>query len=215
MIQKTVQSYYGRSTIVVALMGGDGGIMRLIQKLEPLIDIGHVNFVALPFGSGNDMSQTLKWGATTNMKYLKDIRSIIKEIVLNSKVTKVNIWETILTFRKKGDCLMIESDLREKSIFGKKEKNLMKKGYYIHTCFMVNYFSMGDCAKIGYEFEQSRTRSRCGNLCMYGWSGLKRICCGCCWKDEERVALKDQIKYARSGSDIDNMLEYQKKMSIE
>lgn len=84
-----------------------------------MLDIGKVKFVALPFGSGNDMAQTLKWGATTNMKYLKDIRSIIREIVMNTKVTKVNIWETILTFRKKGDCLMIGSDLRERSIFGK------------------------------------------------------------------------------------------------
>ena len=30
MIQKTVQSYGGRATIIVALMGGDGGMMRLI-----------------------------------------------------------------------------------------------------------------------------------------------------------------------------------------
>ena len=141
------------------------------------------------------------------MKYTKDIRSIIREIVLNTKVTKVNIWETILTFRKKGDCLMIDSNLNEKTIFGKQEKAKIKKGYYLHTCFMVNYFSMGDCAKIGYEFEMKRTRSRCGNLCMYGWSGLKRLCCGCCWKDEERVSLKDQIKYARAGSDVETRLE--------
>ena len=72
---------------------------------------------------------------------------------------------------------------------------------------MVNYFSMGDCAKIGYEFEQNRTRSRCGNLCMYGLSGLKRLCCCCCWSQAERVPLNEQIKYARKGSDIDKMLE--------
>ena len=54
------------------------------------------------------------------MKYLKDIRTIIREIVLNTKVTKVNIWETIMTFRKKGDLLMIGSDLREKTVFDNK-----------------------------------------------------------------------------------------------
>ena len=163
--------------------------------------------MALPFGSGNDMAQTLKWGATAAMKYAQDIRSIIREIVLNTKVTKVNIWETILTFRKKGDCLMIGSDLREHSIFGSREKDIMKKGFYVHTCFMVNYFSMGDCAKIGYEFEMKRTRSRCGNLCMYAFSGLKRLCCCCCWTAAERVPLNEQIKYARVGSDVDAMLE--------
>ena len=63
------------------------------------------------------MAQTLKWGADTSMKYLRDLRTIMKEIVLNTKVTKVNIWETIMTLRKKGDVLMVGSDLREKSIF--------------------------------------------------------------------------------------------------
>lgn len=104
-------------------MGGDGGIMHCIKVLEPLVDIGLVYFVALPFGSGNDMAQTLQWGADTSMKYLKDLRTIIKEIVLNTKVTKVNIWETIMTLRKKGDVLMIDSDLRERSIFDRKQRS--------------------------------------------------------------------------------------------
>lgn len=156
-----------------------------------MVDIGKLTFVALPFGSGNDMSQTLKWGATTSEKYLGDIRSIIKEIVLYSKPAKVNIWEVIMTFRSKGDVLMIGSDLREHSIFDKDKKNLIKKRNYAHTSFMVNYFSMGDCAKIGYEFEMRRTRSRCGNMCMYVCSGLKRLCCGCCWKQEERRPLNE------------------------
>ena len=75
---------------------------------------------------------------------------------------------------------------------------------------MVNYFSMGDCAKIGWEFELNRTRSKCGNVMMYVWSGMKRLCCGCCWTQQERVPLNEQIKYARTGSDIDTLLEKQK-----
>ena len=104
---------------------------------------------------------------------------------------------------------MIQSDLSEKSIFNKQEKSMIKKGYYVHTAFMVNYFSMGDCAKIGYEFEMKRTNSRCGNMCMYVISGMKRLCCGCCWTKEESVPLNQQIKYARHGSDVDNMIEKQ------
>ena len=87
------------------------------------------------------------------MRYLRDIRSIIREIVLGTKETKVNIWETIMTFRKKGDILMIDSNLRENSVFSKEDKARIKKGHYVHTCFMLNYFSIGDCAKIGYQFE--------------------------------------------------------------
>ena len=188
--------------------------MRAIQVLEPMVDIGKLLFVALPFGSGNDMSQTLKWGATTSEKYLGDLRSIIKEIVLHSKPTKVNIWEVIMTFRSKGDVLMIGSDLRAHSIFDKDKKASIKKRNYAHTSFMVNYFSMGDCAKIGWEFETNRTRSRCGNMCMYVCSGFKRLCCCCCWSEEERRPLNEQIKYARKGSDIDVLLEKQAKEAL-
>ena len=88
-----------------------------------------------------------------------------------------------MTLRKKGDVLMIGGNLREKSVFDAKQKAVIKKGKFIWTSFMVNYFSMGECAKIGYEFEQKRTRSRCGNMCMYVCSGLKRVCCGCCWSE--------------------------------
>ena len=77
------------------------------------------------------MAQTLKWGTTSNHKYLKDIRSIIKEIVLNTKLTKVNIWETLMTFRTRGDCLMIGENANESTILTKQEKKMIKRGHYV------------------------------------------------------------------------------------
>ena len=120
-----------------------------------------------------------------------------------------------MTLRKKGDVLMIGGDQRERSVFDSKQRSAIKKGNYVYTSFMVNYFSMGDCAKIGYEFEMKRTRSRLGNMCMYVCSGLKRLCCGCCWSEQERVPLNEQIKYARKGSDIDKLIERQNQMMEE
>ena len=105
---------YGKeANIIIALMGGDGSIMRAIEVLQPLIDISNIQVVALPFGSGNDMAQCLKWGETTDKSFYKDIKSIVREILLNSKEAKVNIWEVIMTFNKKGDILMINSKLKE------------------------------------------------------------------------------------------------------
>ena len=95
----------------------------------------------------------MKWGETTDKSFYKDIKSIVKEILLNCKVTKVNIWEVIMTFNKKGDIKMINSKLKEESILDRDTRKRIKKGLYTHKAFMLNYFSMGDCAKIGYEFE--------------------------------------------------------------
>ena len=53
------------------------------------------------------MAQCLRWGETTDKHFYRDIKSIVREIVLNCKVTKVNIWEVIMTFNKKGDIQMI------------------------------------------------------------------------------------------------------------
>jgi len=38
-----------------------------------------------------------------------------------------------------------------------------------------NYFSFGIDGKIGYSFDMHRTRSRLGNLAMYGCIGLVKV----------------------------------------
>ena len=103
LIRNTVMSFGKEAQIIIALMGGDGSIMRAIKVLQPLIDLKQIVVAALPFGSGNDMAQCLRWGETTDKHFYRDIKSIVREIVLNCKVTKVNIWEVIMTFNKKGD----------------------------------------------------------------------------------------------------------------
>jgi hypothetical protein len=37
----------------------------------------------------------------------------------------------------------------------------------------VNYFSFGVDAEIGYEFDKHRTKTRLGNMAIYGVMGLK------------------------------------------
>ena len=43
---------------------------------------------------------------------------------------------------------------------------------------MVNYFSVGADAQIGFEFDKRRTGSKCCNNCVYACQGLKKCCCG-------------------------------------
>ena len=64
-IKKTYEQFIDKAEIIIVLMGGDGGLMRAMHDLKPLVNnIAELTFVPLPFGSGNDMAQTLKWGAT-------------------------------------------------------------------------------------------------------------------------------------------------------
>ena len=44
-------------------------------------------------------------------------------------------------------------------------------------------------------------------MVQYVCAGLKRVCCSCCWSKEENASLKDQIKYAKAGSRIDELME--------
>ena len=64
LINKTYEKFVDEAEICIVLMTGDGGLMRSMEQLKPLVDIARLTFVPLPFGSGNDLAQTLKWGAT-------------------------------------------------------------------------------------------------------------------------------------------------------
>ena len=106
-----------------------------------------------------------------------------------------------MTFKKKdGDVERIGDARRPESILDKSKKaqKNSEKGTYTYTAFMALYFSLGEDAKIGFDFEANRTASRCGNFCRYACSGMKRFFCGCCfWTAEENVALRDNMTYVR------------------
>ena len=70
---------------------------------------------------------------------------------------------------------------------------------------MALYFSLGDDAKIGFDFEANRTASRCGNFCRYACSGIKRFFCGCCfWSRQENQPLRSNLTYVRKRKSFKN-----------
>ena len=65
------------------------------------------------------------------------------------------------------------------------------------TIPMVNYFSLGSCAKVGYDFERNRTGSKCCNEMTYFCSGCKYTFFGCCcYPPIENIPIKDLIDYS-------------------
>ena len=108
---------------------------------------------------------------------------ICYEICCNSTLQKVNIWDVHMAFSKDGDIARIGDARTAQSILdrSKKAQAGSPQGTLTYTAFMALYFSLGDDAKIGFDFEANRTGSRCGNFCRYACSGMKRFLCGCCF----------------------------------
>lgn len=64
---------------------------------------------------------------------------------------------------------------------------------------MANYFSIGQCAKVGYNFERNRTNTKCCNDMAYVCSGMKYIFCSCiCYPPLENIPLKEMIEFGGS-----------------
>lgn len=164
-----------------------------MEDLRPLVNIAKLTFVPLPFGSGNDLAQTLAWGPTPHQEHLSSLIGICYEICCNSDKTPVNIWDVTLEIRKDGDIKRVGADHKPASIIDKKLR-ADATGSIHYTATMANYFSMGECARIGFNFEKRRKSSRAGNMVTYASQWLKQFCCGCCNKKKQK--LDKQIDYA-------------------
>ena len=122
------------------------------------------------------------------------------EICCNSTSKQVNIWDVHMVFKDDGDIESIGDNRRSVSIMDKSKKAQKNsdKGTITYTAFMALYFSLGDDAKIGFDFEANRTASRLTNKCRYLCSGIKRIFCGCCfWTERENAPLRNNLAYVR------------------
>lgn len=97
-----------------------------------------------------------------------------------------------MELKKTGDITRVGDDKKPHSVLDRKAKNA-PGDTMTYTAIMANYFSTGECARIGFNFEKRRTRRRAGNMFIYATEWLKRYCCGCCTK---KRSIKSQINYA-------------------
>lgn len=120
------------------------------------ISKGKINFVMLPFGTGNDGAQVFGWGnSPTSELWLQDIESLMRDLV-KSQVQDLSLW----------NC---EVDGEVYSAVGEKlDKKLL----------MTYYFNLGVDCKIGLEVERNRTKRRCCNYLLYFFFGVRNLCCG-------------------------------------
>jgi len=135
----------------MVMAGGDGSLMTLVNKAkEAGCDIGNLVCCVLPFGTGNDLSRSLKWGGDESGKIYRTIPKLVREVCLNTTIRDLDIWTILIKFRQGGTTLEIDSKTRA---YKARNETFFER-------YMINYFSMGEDARVGTGFEKNRTKNR-------------------------------------------------------
>ncbi|CDW72988.1 diacylglycerol [Stylonychia lemnae] len=166
--------------LVLAIAGGDGTMMFIAQDaLQVGLSLDEISICVLPFGTGNDLSQIFGWGSQPKEIWTKKLKSLAIDI-LEAIDETFNVWDITVKLRSNGDIRQWDS----------KEKSKVSQNINPYERPMSNYFSIGVESRIGLGFEKSRTNSAFKNKCVYGWEGLKKMCC--CSKT---LKIKDVITH--------------------
>jgi diacylglycerol kinase (ATP) len=89
---------------------------------------------------------------------------------LNTEEVDLNVWTIEVKYQNNGTSLQVDSRTRDYVQIG--TQTSFKR-------YMVNYFSMGEDARVGAGFEQHRTKNRYCNHAVYGLIGIWNLinCC--------------------------------------
>ena len=161
---------FPENEIKIITAGGDGTVLGIVEDLKKEeVPLNRCIFGPMPFGTGNDLSNALGFGHKCKIDGLLTFQKILYTY-LKSIPTKIDIWElnvkvnenngTIYDVITKGE--KIKEDINKNKILE------FKKAF-------INYFSIGFDARVGFQFEQRRSKSRHLNKFIYGVQAAKLI----------------------------------------
>ncbi|CAK61805.1 unnamed protein product (macronuclear) [Paramecium tetraurelia] len=140
--------------IHVVMAGGDGSIMWIVELLlQHQVNIHRCIIIPFPFGTGNDFANTLGWGTS----------------VPNDVIGIERVFGPFSILKEDG---FISEIRRNENGANEMKLQLNDQRYYKQ---MINYFSIGVDARIGFGFDKYRTSNQCCNKCVYCWEGFKKM----------------------------------------
>ena len=131
------------------------------------INLDDLTMCALPYGTGNDFCQIMGWGKQPKAYWTQKLKNLAIEMI-KAHDEIFNVWDITVHLRDDGGDIL-QWDSREKQ-----KKSFQSKIYKRPMC---NYFSVGIESRIGLGFEKSRSNHYIKNKCIYGWEGIKKMCC--------------------------------------
>ena len=157
--------------IKILIAGGDGTVLGIVEDLNKMgIPLPRCVFGAMPFGTGNDLSNALGFGNECKVGDINDFQRVLYTYLIGVE-SKIDIWELSLNMDNSGAMFDVVKNGERLKMDENKNKILQFKKTF------VNYFSLGFDARVGFQFEQRRTSNRCCNKVVYALEGAKRIFC--------------------------------------
>ncbi|KAF4689910.1 hypothetical protein FOZ60_001012 [Perkinsus olseni] len=159
--------------IRVLVAGGDGTIMWFLDEaIKHSVDIDSIAIGVIPFGTANDFSRTLGWGAQAPRVLLGKRLSNLKDMLtewLHASIVPFDIWEVEISCTASGSIQQVKNSVKTplRNEDGEILRHLMKP--------ICNYFSVGVESRVGLGFDKHRTKSQLLNKAVYVVEGTKKI----------------------------------------
>ena len=165
------EEYYKIRTLIG---GGDGTVLSMVESfIKNGTDINFCTFGHVPLGTGNDLANTLGFSDHIDISNnnLNQLYFVLNRYY-KANYGKIDIWKMDLQLDDiEGEVLV---NTKEGKIQLKDDNgNIIKR--YVRS--FINYVSLGYDARVGYNFDPKRTKSRNGNKCIYFCEGFKKLTC--------------------------------------
>eukprot|EP00929_Paragymnodinium_shiwhaense_P098045 TRINITY_DN59598_c0_g1_i1.p1 TRINITY_DN59598_c0_g1~~TRINITY_DN59598_c0_g1_i1.p1 ORF type:complete len:1287 (-),score=257.26 TRINITY_DN59598_c0_g1_i1:111-3971(-) len=183
-----------RPTVVIA--GGDGTVNWVLTELaQHELPAEAVEFAVVAYGTGNDLSRVLGWGAAqTDSGFLTPagLRAFVTKWRCAS-VASLDVWSLYVHTKPAGGFQVVQRDGSLSLSAADAARMNVKShadGCHAMSRLFVNYFSMGVLSQMGIAFDKQRSGSRLQNMMVYAKEAVKKVAVADETLDVNRLAHK-------------------------